>query len=277
MVARVLHRLPEHLVVLRGAGGVEVEGLRGRREADLVGLLEDEEPAGLGHRHDQDLRLHLGLVLEQDRHEVLGGLLDHLVAELDVRVQLLDRALDVLRDAHAVVRVLDQARGLPDAVGHHHRHHVLRELRGIHAGAEDFVVARGGQLVRPARADDEGDAVLVEDLDLGRAYRRVVLAGRAHHLVLGDQLLGHGGAGGRPALGVLHDQLDLLAEQAAGGVDVVHRPLEPQHQLRTLLVAARRRERRQAADLDGVGRPRGDPRQRQRRRDGGPRQRLHVA
>ena len=252
VLAGVLHRVPEHLVVLRGAGAVEIERLRARREADLVGLLEDEEPPRLGHRDDQDLRLHLGLVLEQDRHEVLGGLLDHLVAELDVRAQLLDRALEVGRDADAVVRILDQARRLLDAVGHHHRDHVLGELRGVHAGAEDFVIARGGQGIRPARADDEGDAVLVEDLDLRRAYRGVVLAGRGHHLVRGDQLLDHGGAGGRPALGVLHDQLDLLAEHAAGGVDVVHRPLEPQHQLRTLLVASRRGQRRHAADLDGV-------------------------
>ena len=187
------------------------------------------------------------------------------------------RALDVLRDADAVVRVLDQARGLADAVGHHHRDHVLGQLRGVHAGAEDLVVARGGQRVRPARPDDEGDAVLVEDLDLGLAHGGVVLTGHPHHLVLGDQLLDHRGAGGGTALGILHDQLDLLAEHAAGGVDVVHRPLEPEHQLRTLLVAPRRGQRRQAADPDGVGALDGTGREGQRRGQREPRQQLVVA
>ena len=66
-----------------------------------------------------------------------------------------------------------------------------------------------------------------------------------------------------------------LPSSPPAALDVVHRPLEAIHQLLPLLVAARRRQRRHAAHLDGIGRPRGGP-ERQRRGERDSRQQLVV-
>ena len=79
--------------------------------------------------------------------------------------------------------------------------------------------------------------MLMEHLYLGFAHGRMVFTRRSDHLVLGDELLDHSRAGRRTALGILDDQLDLLAQNTAGCIDILHCPLEPQDQFRTLLVA----------------------------------------
>src|SRR3546814_16185185 len=101
-------------------------------------------------------------------------------------------------------------------------------------------LVRSGHAVGPAFAGDEGGAILLSHRTDRGADGTVGAAGHRGDFFLGSESLEGGDALLRDARSVFNDQLDLLAQQAAGGVDLCDGDLHPVTQGFAGLHAARR-------------------------------------
>ena len=51
-----------------------------------MSLLENQEATRLGYGDDENFRLYLRLVFQQDWYKILGCFLDHFILEVNIRV-----------------------------------------------------------------------------------------------------------------------------------------------------------------------------------------------
>ncbi len=146
----------------------------------------------------------------------LGERVGEILGEtLRVGLALVDQDRDPL-DAEAV---------LVFRVGGEARHHVA--LKWIDEAHAEHVVADLGHLGVGRRRRDHRRLVLLRDLPACDRERRGDLADHRQHLVLRDEARDGGADLGRLALVVVADELDLLALDAAGGVDFLDGHGEP--------------------------------------------------
>ena len=223
---------------------------------DALGVLQEGGigvAVGLGHEDGRLIVLLLQGLHQQGRvgdvalreHGVgIGGLeLEHFRAQ----VRLSALVLDLLHHFHAVVGGKDvggvdelladvgvvgedgdgfdflagDLGGVPQVVEH------AADVDGVHgAHPEEVVIAFLGQVVHGGNGGHHGDAVLLADLsgDVGQGGHVAAQQGIA--LVDGDQLLSHGLGLLGVALVVALDDLQHLAVDAAGGVDLLHGELD---------------------------------------------------
>src|SRR5690606_19387137 len=133
--------------------------------------------------------------------------------------------------------------------------HVLRGEAGRDVVEADQAERALAELAHEARgrADVEVDALLLHQiLADGNGDARGILADDRRNVVDGDELLGRVERRGRAAAGILDDDVELAAEDAAGGVDLLHRQLDAA----ALVVAdggAGAGKRQDRADGDGGG------------------------
>ena len=229
----------------------------------------------LGDRHRDDrrvVRAQAGLVVGLDEadvrravdrveHEV--GLRRRDLGDLGRPVVTVERDVLLADDLDAeLLRVLldDLVRGTGEDVvgaGEEQRLHALRRQE-VH-GREDLLVGGGAGVVDVLRSlealvlhrVEEKSLVAFDDREHRLAGRRGPTPEDGRHLVLGEQLVDLLGEDRRLALAVLLDELDLLVQDPAGGVDL----LGGEHERvadRLLADGHHPRRRVQEPELDGV-------------------------
>ena len=167
---------------------------------------------------------------------------------------LLELVAEQLGEADAVVGVLAERDHALGAQRLHGVGHGDGDPAVVVAGIEHLRIALVADRIGPAVRVDVGHLVAMRDLDRGQHVRALVLADHGHDLVAGDQLLDRRAGLFRNALGVLDDQLDRPAEDAAGVVDDLGGDFDAVLDLRALRHRAGRRLRHGDADLDRIGR-----------------------
>ncbi len=198
--------------------------LDGVEVAEGLGLLGEGDEVAAPERGEHRLRLLGHLRVDERRVVRLAELRPLLVDDRHARLDLL-QVLDEGLGHVLAIGVVGADRG---DLGQRPLGHDLRGAAPFHGGvrgdAEDVGVelVGGGELVRLRDGRDEDDLVLLgDDRDRG-ALRRGERAHEEVDVLLQDQLAGDAHRLVGIALGVAREQLDLAAEHAALGVQLVH-------------------------------------------------------
>src|SRR5690606_9804937 len=262
-----IYVLPE-VGVVGDARAVVQPGLGAGGHALLVQLVHQD----IGGRRQHDVHHHVGRVGAQGQHrrgEILAGAVQRHVLVLGVGRGLLQEIAQQLGLADAIVGVLGEGHHPLDLQGGDRVGHGGRHAGVVVARVEDFRIALGAYVVRPAIGVDVRHLVAMGHFDFRQAHRALVTAGDRHDLVAGDQFLGGGAAFFRDALVVFVDDLERPAQHAALVVDDLGDDLDTVLDLGALHDRPGRRLGNADADHDGVGRHAGGGPQRQHGGAGG--------
>ena len=250
VLSGIAHDVPEFRLEDVGTGG-EDRRVLGGGQSQIIGLPQHEEQIGAGEAGHDQVWLGIGaLELQKLWREIANGALGG--ERGDVRSGVLQVLGEHVDDAETPVGILGDDR---DVLEPGFLHPVRRDRIDQRVGdgdAEDFRNAGGGDRVRPAFAGNERYLVLFGDRTNGGTDGAVRAAGHGHDALARCQAFKRGDTLFRNARRVLDNKLDLLAKKATVRVDLLDGNGHAVAQGFPGLDTAGRRERRNAADLDGL-------------------------